>query len=150
MKTSDKLQFGLQKKMFVFFSLKTVPNFSGSISGIKCEQNIILGGVLAPDGVVLAPDGPVLAPDGVVLAPDGPVLALDGEVLALDGKVLATGWCSTGSRMVQYWPTDGSILIRKCCRKSLGQFREKKTQTAGCVDQTETSQKFSFLGGIPL
>ena len=136
MKTSDKLQFGLHKQLFVFFSLKTVPNFSGSISGIKCEQNIILGGVLAPDGVVLAPDGPVLAPDG--------------EVLALDGKVLATGWCSTGSWMVQYWPPDGSILIRKCCRKSLGQFREKKTQTAGCVDQTEASQKFSFLGGIPL
>jgi hypothetical protein len=78
--------------------------------------------------------GAVLATDGVVLAMDGVVLAMDGEVLAPDGEVLDIGWCSTGSRMVKYWPTDGSILVRKCCRKSWEQFWKKMKQTAGCIE----------------
>ena len=65
---------GARKESLAFFSIKTVPNFSGSISRIKCEQKIIKVGILPPYGAVLAPDGPVLAPDGEVLAPDGEVL----------------------------------------------------------------------------
>ena len=41
--------------------------------------------------------------DGEVLVMDGKVLAMDGEVLAPDGEVLDIGWCSTGSRMGQFW-----------------------------------------------
>ena len=77
-----------------------------------------------------------------MLAPDGEVLAMDGEVLAPDGEVLDIGWCSTGSRMVKYWPPDGSILVRKCCRKSWEQFWKKIKQTAGCIDKTVACQKF--------
>jgi hypothetical protein len=66
----------------------------------------------------------------------GVVLAMDGEVLAPDGEVLDTGWCSTGSRMVEYWPPDGSIPVRKCCRKSWELFWKKRKQTAGCIDKT--------------
>ena len=84
-----------------------------------------------------------MAPDGVVLAMDGVVLAMDGEVLAPDGELLDIGWCSTGSRMVKYWPLDGSILVRKYCRKSWEHFwREKIKQTAGCINKTVACQKF--------
>ena len=67
-----------------------------------------------------------------------PVLVPESAILALDGAVLDSGWCSTGFRMVKYWPPDGSIPVRK----SWEQFWKKIKQTAGCIDQTVACQKF--------
>ena len=49
-----------------------------------------------------------------VLTSVGEVVATYVEVKALDGEVLDIGWKSSGP--------DGSILLRRCCRKSSNMF----------------------------
>ena len=62
------------------------------------------------------------APSGVITAPSGPVSDYLWPILAPDGPLLDIGWCSTGFRMVKYWPLNRSVLSRKWCRKSCEQF----------------------------
>ena len=79
------------------------------------------------------------------------VLTTDGEVLTPVVEILDIRWLSVGSRMIKNWPLDGSILVRRCCRKSNEQFCEEKIkQTPGCVDTTVACKKLSVFVGIPL
>ena len=113
MRTSEKLQFCLHNQPIVLFFLKTVPNPSGSISGPELTH---------PEASTSPSESQYCTIRCPVLHHPVPVLHFPEPILAPDGAVLDIGWSSTGFWMVKYWPPDGSILGRKCCRKSWEEF----------------------------